>query len=1521
LCMGRSELIVLTVAFSLIISAYAISAQTAPTSGGSSSGDSGPTSSGGGGSSGGGMCPASIDVMFDQSTYTVGDYGTFWIYVYDANGNYIPNSVVSAEVFLNGVSSGLSSGFTIPGDYYESTGMISIYLLGDVTYSVTSGISGCSHIGDSATIKVLPASDTVCYDTDGGSDYDYKGTTFGRHQQGAGPEIKGWWDECMGDTLIEYSCSTLHDPSADPLDVWAESKVCANGCANGACLYTYNACTDSDYGQNYNTMGTTCQGNICEHDYCLDQDTLFEMDCGYDGNTKTGYTHTCSNGCSNGVCLYDPNRCNGFQYFTYIDQEVNTNGNFKLDIRNGVNDIRVTSIKVQYGNHGYTELYPMINGFSYDPNIWHSQGIVLSFDINTGISFPSGHFDDVFVVLTYDVRHGITGNTDAATCTGDSVTSTAQCTDSDSGIDYRVRGWVSDSYDNQQYYDYCTLNGQQVYSCSNGDPGCGIQEKYCDTNNRRSSRYITGSDFYLQCTYGCENGACAKTSPYVCSDSDGGIYPNIKGTTTSNAPEPYEQMQTDYCLDKSSCQAHFGSDYCVNEASCHPDGLTGMGAYECPNGCNDGACIETTSVGYCGDGVCSYGDDLVYNEGDRTTQVINGVSYSIDLVAVNSDSASIEVNGEAQTLATGTGRMFGDLDLYLNDVCYQTSSTVTKNYVVMGSEPTIEFSGCGSAVIDGADLSNNGQLKSGDTINKFKSTLTSGDLPSILAPGTIGTTNPYNQRIYIGNNAVGYGNSGGDWGYGDYFLDIGDNNNEPLYIYQLDFTNAADFLSGNLAGETMRIMGQDYTISSVSTNSRIELFGSGVTVTLNEGESTTIVVGGVTYDIILLGVSQTGSTGVAIVQVNDVSDEVNEMQTRKIGGVNIYAKDVYLRLKEGQLSSATLQFGADRIILETGKEVKKTVGSDDMTIDGTYSVIQYVNGNVDMLLVYVFGPDSAHDYLRSGQDFEDPVWGGFSTYFENHLFRKSASIMIGETVDSCPEDCATQQCTDSDGGKDYYEKGEITEGENNGFDSCNTNGQFGSDPNMLMEYFCDESSAIAVDWYSCPNGCKDGACIASNVTTCTDSDGGDVPFVKGEIIVNGVHYDYDYCITNTNELREYVCYQGDTKINGHTCENGCQDGACIMPSTVSCGDGVCEGLEMPGMSEGETANVMYNNVVYDVRIVSIDFAGTYSTVIVEVNGVSGQISEYRALVIGGLEVYVKDMAFTADENGYQVGSVILVVGESEGTCPRDCQETPQESCKDSDGNDYYRQGTCSQCPAQGQGGTCTSVTDTCFGENTLVEYVCDQDYECGKQEAYCQYGCQNGACVPEPPQPGETFAVTIKSGWNLISLPAQYLTYSAANTCQPDERWSIWWYYPPLGKFINQYQGEQYGDNVWQYVVKTGFWVYSPDECTLAWGVTGEYYTADDLPMLYKGWNMVMFSKDMVGRTIEDVKGDCKISRSFVWNEGSNSWQELDLSMEIPKNAVGHGWVARVEENCNLGSPGTGQTQPPGFPTGWIVMR
>ena len=82
-----------------------------------------------------------------------------------------------------------------------------------------------------------------------------------------------------------------------------------------------------------------------------------------------------------------------------------------------------------------------------------------------------------------------------------------------------------------------------------------------------------------------------------------------------------------------------------------------------------------------------------------------------------------------------------------------------------------------------------------------------------------------------------------------------------------------------------------------------------------------------------------------------------------------------------------------------------------------------------------------------------------------------------------------EECTDSDGGKNYYVKGTV-EGKSDEYyaakygvetrefvDVCSDAADIPEFYGLLIEGYCDENGFVQEEEYYCPNGCKDGACI------------------------------------------------------------------------------------------------------------------------------------------------------------------------------------------------------------------------------------------------------------------------------------------------------------------------------------------------------------------------------------------------------------------------------------------------------------
>jgi len=151
------------------------------------------------------------------------------------------------------------------------------------------------------------------------------------------------------------------------------------------------------------------------------------------------------------------------------------------------------------------------------------------------------------------------------------------CNDSDGGKDFYIKGVVNNNERSSE--DFCNKGyavnrpSTEVDSCSGSD--CYAIDYYCNGD-------ITTWDRY-QCPYGCDDGAC-KEKEITCTDSDNGIDYYNKGYVTGAGGD----IHYDFC--DTSYPGRLYEQYCTSSQSHNENTLK----YQCPYGCEDGACINKT---------------------------------------------------------------------------------------------------------------------------------------------------------------------------------------------------------------------------------------------------------------------------------------------------------------------------------------------------------------------------------------------------------------------------------------------------------------------------------------------------------------------------------------------------------------------------------------------------------------------------------------------------------------------------------------------------------------------------------------------------------------------------------------------------------------------------------------------------------------------------------------------------------------------------------------------------------------
>jgi hypothetical protein len=174
------------------------------------------------------------------------------------------------------------------------------------------------------------------------------------------------------------------------------------------------------------------------------------------------------------------------------------------------------------------------------------------------------------------------------------------CEDNEDPYNKNLKGSVEISLNGEYYdveYDYCSNNKSYDLVCESG------------TFNNAIDSYSAVSH---TCDYGCSNGKCNSAPTTTCTETDSGADYYNKGTTTDAT-----QSVTDTCVGTKLYEIQ-----CINNIA------TQLAAYNCTNGCTNGACLQGVNPidDYCDDSVDNGPDYFVKG---TTTGVKNNVQFNL----------------------------------------------------------------------------------------------------------------------------------------------------------------------------------------------------------------------------------------------------------------------------------------------------------------------------------------------------------------------------------------------------------------------------------------------------------------------------------------------------------------------------------------------------------------------------------------------------------------------------------------------------------------------------------------------------------------------------------------------------------------------------------------------------------------------------------------------------------------------------------------------------------------------------
>lgn len=334
------------------------------------------------------------------------------------------------------------------------------------------------------------------------------------------------------------------------------------------------------------------------------------------------------------------------------------------------------------------------------------------------------------------------------------------------------------------------------------------------------------------------------------------------------------------------------------------------------------------------------------------------------------------------------------------DLAARLGGSVTTDVVVPGAVAGFSIGGEGREV-----ATSNTKLYLDDSLGKggVRSTMTKDDLPTLLKTDKLedtdgATTHNYQQFLYLTPSSTSSAdytiefNKPGSSSSVDPNYNFGRFTTSPSttqYLYRTYITFDKDVNTSTAKGERMNLFGRTYTIHTdttsnpaaggSSTDKLVLSGGASESAILKGGETISVTHGGVTYEVTYVA-SSAATTGV--VKVGSDQNNVNEGQSKKVGGLDIFMERVFdISSTDPTLDSAKMQFGAQKVILTNGAKVK--VGDSEDSVDGTLVNLTITSGGkLSAFTVYAGGKSSNEDFVKAGGGlYVDPVWKSFGLNF------------------------------------------------------------------------------------------------------------------------------------------------------------------------------------------------------------------------------------------------------------------------------------------------------------------------------------------------------------------------------------------------------------------------------------------------------------------------------------------------------------------------------------------------------------
>jgi hypothetical protein len=177
---------------------------------------------------------------------------------------------------------------------------------------------------------------------------------------------------------------------------------------------------------------------------------------------------------------------------------------------------------------------------------------------------------------------------------------------------------------------------------------------------------------------------------------------------------------------------------------------------------------------------------------------------------------------------------------------------------------------------------------------------------------------------------------------------------------------------------------------------------------------------------------------------------------------------------------------------------------------------------------------------------------------------------------------------------------------------------------------------------------------------------------------------------------------------------------------------------------------------------------------------------------------------------------------------------------------------------------------------------------------------------------GYDIEIYVEEGWNLVhAILPQYDIISFDGEIQISDIKTVFYYSPIKNKYIEFYpsfsQSELSERENNDGLLMNSFWIYTTKAGYLKYITPSGYPEQPEdgfYQEVFRGWNFVSIIPEMIGKTLEDIKGNCDIENAYQWVLKEKRWGKIpkeNVFLEH-KSPSGIGMIIKVTNDCTLGT-------------------